>query len=232
MSRANKIWTVLRREGVGPTIFKASRAVANRWSRWRDDATDRKYGIDTRGIVEAHETDHVGEHGSHSTGHEPIQRLLFLRMLRELPIDLSKFTFVDFGSGKGRAVILAAHFPFRRVVGVEFSPSLNRIAEQNVRKFTAARSGVPTIELRCQDAADAVLPSTPLVCFFYNPFGPEVLKKVLDNIRLSVQTMPREVLLIYRNPMHADLFDRSANLTLRRSTPDYRVYGAINKDQL
>ena len=29
--------------------------------------------------------------------------------------------FVDFGCGKGRALLVAAGFPFRRVVGIEFS---------------------------------------------------------------------------------------------------------------
>ena len=192
---------------------------------------DRKYGIDTRGIVEAHETDHIGEHGSHSTGHEPIQRLLFLRMIKNLPVDLSKFTFVDFGSGKGRAVILAAHFPFQRVLGIEFSPTLNRAAEENVARFAAARSRAPNIELRCQDAAVASLPTTPLICFFYNPFGPQVLRKVLDNIGQSVADDPREVLLIYRNPVHDDVFDASESLALASSTRDYRVYRAINKSQ-
>jgi SAM-dependent methyltransferase len=227
MSSLTRTWSHLRRDGLLRTAAKAGRVVTNRWSRWRDDATDRKYGIDTRGIVEAHETDHVGEHGSHSTGHEPIQRLLFLKMLRELPVELSKFTFVDFGSGKGRAVILAAHFPFAHVLGIEFSPTLNRSAELNVQKFRAARRNAPSIELRCEDAALASLPSSPLICFFYNPFGPEVLQKVLDNIRRSVEKHPREVLLIYRNPVHAELFDASANVSLCRSTRDYRLYKAV-----
>src|SRR3954470_13614617 len=109
MSSMKKIWTHLRRKGLAQTIATVGGAITHRWSKWRDDAMDRRYGIDTRGIVEPHETDHIGEHGSHSTGHEPIQRLLFLKMIKQLELDLAKFTFVDFGSGKGRAVILAAH---------------------------------------------------------------------------------------------------------------------------
>lgn len=228
MKHLKKIWGHLRREGATQTLARAAGVIGHRWSRWRDDAMDRAYGIDTRGIVEANETDHVGEHGSHSTGHEPIQRLLFLQMIKQLPVDLSKFTFVDFGSGKGRAVILAAHFPFQRVLGIEFSPTLNQSAEKNAAKFAAVRSDAPKIELRCEDAALAVLPPTPLICFFYNPFGPEVMRKVLDNIRHSVESQEREVLLLYRNPVHADLFDTSPFLSLTRATRDYRVYRAIN----
>jgi SAM-dependent methyltransferase len=231
MSHLKKARSYLRREGLTRTLAKAIGVVGNRWSRWRDDAMDRKYGIDTRGIVEPHETDHVGEHGCHSMGHEPIQRLLFLKMIKQLQLDLTQFTFVDFGSGKGRAVILAAHFPFKNIVGVEFSPTLDRIARQNVQKFAAARSRAPRIELRCEDAAVAMLPTSPLICFFYNPFGPEVLTKVLDNIRQSLVAQPREVLLIYRNPVHANVFDASESLSLCRATGDYRVYRAISRRQ-
>jgi len=228
MNSISKIWAHLRHEGLMRTLARGASVVTNRWSSWRDGAMDRKYGIDTRGIVEAYETDHVGEHGSQSTGHEPIQRLLFLEMIKRLPVDVSNYTFVDFGSGKGRAVILAAHFPFQRVLGIEFSPTLNNAAKQNIAKFTAARTGAPKIDLRCEDAALSVLPATPLICFFYNPFGPEVMRKVLDNIRDSVDKHPREVLLIYRNPVHADLFDASEGLSLAYSTRDYRVYKALS----
>src|SRR5206468_9666492 len=87
-------------------LRRFERAIA----RWRDEALDRKYDIDTRGIVEAYATDHIGEHGEHSTGHEPIQRLLFARMLKLLPGDIRQFTFADFVSGTGRAAIHAAHW--------------------------------------------------------------------------------------------------------------------------
>src|SRR5437763_11062946 len=40
--------------------------------------------------------------------------------------------FVDFGSGKGRVVYQAGRLPFRRVIGVEVSEELNRIARRNL----------------------------------------------------------------------------------------------------
>ena len=41
--------------------------------------------------------------------------------LRELAVPYRRFTFLDFGAGKGRAVLVAARFPFQSVVGVEYS---------------------------------------------------------------------------------------------------------------
>src|SRR6516164_8514420 len=44
------------------------------------------------------------------------------RILREIPIqDHSQFTFIDFGSGKGRVLFVAAEYPYRRIQGVEFA---------------------------------------------------------------------------------------------------------------
>ena len=56
--------------------------------------------------------------------------------LRDLPInDFSQYTFVDVGSGKGRMLFVAAEYPFRRVVGVEFSNQLHVEALENIKRL-------------------------------------------------------------------------------------------------
>jgi tRNA1(Val) A37 N6-methylase TrmN6 len=42
--------------------------------------------------------------------------------------------FVDFGSGKWRAIFWAARYPFRRVIGVELSAQLNALARRNINR--------------------------------------------------------------------------------------------------
>lgn len=186
-----------------------------------DDACDRCSGIDTRGILEPQDVDSIGQNSAHSTGHEPIQRLCFAQMLRFSPVEYTQYTFVDFGSGKGRAVLLAARLPFRQVLGIEFSPTLHRLALQNVARFQALCPGAAPIELRCEDAALSRLPPTPLLCFFYNPFGEVVMRKVLQNIR---DTADQPIRILYRNPTCASVMDQSAFLRLRTATPAFRIY--------
>lgn len=53
-------------------------------------------------------------------------------MLDRLDIRGAAEVFLDYGSGKGRALIMAAQYPFRRILGVEFSPQLSLIASQNI----------------------------------------------------------------------------------------------------
>jgi histone methylation protein DOT1 len=65
---------------------------------------------------------------------------LFQQMMQALPIDFTQFTFVDLGSGKGRVLLMASDYPFKRIIGVEFMPELHRVAQENIRKYTEHRT--------------------------------------------------------------------------------------------
>jgi hypothetical protein len=45
------------------------------------------------------------------------------------------------GSGKGRALLVASELPFAKIIGVELSRELHRIAEQNLGAIDRHRSG-------------------------------------------------------------------------------------------
>ena len=55
-------------------------------------------------------------------------------VLRALKIT-SRDAIVDFGSGKGGALITMARYPFARIMGVEISPELVAIARRNLHKL-------------------------------------------------------------------------------------------------
>jgi predicted RNA methylase len=123
------------------------------------------------------------------------------------------FAFIDMGSGKGRALLVASEFPFAKIVGVEISRELSGIAEQNVRRCRSINQRCTTFSLHCADAADYTFEPEPLVLFLSNPFGRESVRRVLANLEASLVASPREAYLIYINPR----FDR-----LVRSAPFLR----------
>src|SRR5882724_11277495 len=45
---------------------------------------------------------------------------------------VAAYSFLDVGAGKGRALLLAAELPFRKVIGVELSEDLARVAQKNI----------------------------------------------------------------------------------------------------
>ena len=110
--------------------------------------------------------------------------------------------FVDFGCGKGRAILLAATYPFKRIVGVEFSPQLAETARRNLLTYRNPGQVCRDIEMVLCDAVDFPIPDDPLVLFFYNPFGAEVMERVVGNVRRSLEGHPRPLTVIYYNPAH------------------------------
>ena len=118
---------------------------------------------------------------------------LFEEMMRALPIDFREFSFVDLGSGKGRALLMASEYPFQKIVGVEFLPGLNRVAQQNI-------AGYPQISSLEMDARDFEFPSSPLVVYLFNPFPEPVFASVLANLEVSCQENHRPIYVAYRSP--------------------------------
>lgn len=116
-------------------------------------------------------------------------------LLKPLPVDPERDTFIDFGCGKGRVLLVAATRPFRKVIGVELSPELCTIARENVAR--AQR------RLRCQDvevvtapAQEFSIPPETSVVFFWNPFTGAILERVLENLRESHKAHPRPLKVI------------------------------------
>jgi SAM-dependent methyltransferase len=114
-------------------------------------------------------------------------------------LDWTHFTFIDLGSGKGRAVLLASQYPFARVLGVELTPQLHATAAVNLARFPGAT------HVECIQADAAEFPwehslSGSLLFFLYNPFSRPVLAKFLARLRHALRAEPRVVYLLYVNP--------------------------------
>jgi SAM-dependent methyltransferase len=186
----------IRRYGMRGTLVKCVRAVAGTpqrlRTRRRDRAFDADYAIETAGIVHLHELDIQGANVRYGVRYEPTNPEWFRDLIGCLPIDYRDFVFVDFGAGKGRALVLASEFPFKRIVGVEFSSTLAEIGRRNVERLSERAN----FEVRCADAVDYELPDEPCVLYFYNPFASPVLRRVLENIRGSLERTPRRMFIV------------------------------------
>lgn len=155
--------------------------------------------------------------------YQPCDPGLFREAVGALAIDYRQFAFVDLGSGKGRALLLAAEFPFRRIQGVELLPELHSIAVQNARQFRAGAER-QRIELRCGDARGFAYPSGPLLVFLFDPFPGHVLETVIANLGKAVRHEPRPLLLVYLNPISEHVLSNSGWLCRRCGSIQYAVY--------
>jgi len=107
--------------------------------------------------------------------------------------------FVDFGSGMGRVVLQAARYPFKRVIGVELSGELHRIAQENIRR-TRRRLRCRNVELVRADVLEYEVPDDVTVAYFYNPFTGDIFAEIIRRLAVSVERNPREVRIIYAYP--------------------------------
>jgi len=64
--------------------------------------------------------------GLFHSAYQPTDPALFREMMASLPIEFNEFTFVDLGSGKGRTLLMASEYPFKKIVGVELIADLHR----------------------------------------------------------------------------------------------------------
>jgi SAM-dependent methyltransferase len=161
-----------------------------------------------------------------NSSYQPIEAPLFQEMVNALGIDYSQFTFIDVGSGKGRPLLMAAEYPFRKIIGVELLPELNRIAEENIRKFPAERKRCSNITATLGDATELVFPLDPLVVFMFHPLPESGFRKVIGHLAASVRENPRLVWLIYANPLFEEIVIGSGMFTKAKGTEQYSIYAA------
>ena len=147
--------------------------------------------------------------GAFTSGYQPTEPSLFHEMLGSLRIDFRSFTFVDLGSGKGRALLLASDYRFRRIVGVELIPDLHRIAQQNLNAYKSAAQKCFAIESICGDVREFSLPKEPLLIYLFNPFLESVLEQVIANLERSLAEHPRPIFIVYHNPALSAVVVRS-----------------------
>jgi SAM-dependent methyltransferase len=173
---------------------------------------DLRYGTDTFATVTNLElSDVTSQNKPIGIPYQGTNPKLFMDTFHEISTklsrDFSQETFVDFGSGKGRALLMAARCGFRKAIGVDYSPSLCRVAEKNIETFRKRTNTRTQFEVVHADVGSYPIPDDAAVFFLFNPFGMELLVSVLKRIQESVMRSPRLVLTVYLNPQFPQAFD-------------------------
>ena len=126
---------------------------------------------------------------------------------------------LDFGSGKGGALVTLSGFPFRRVAGVDLSPKMVETARRNLDRL-----GLDRIDLYCGDAAAFTRIDDFTHFYFFNPFPETVMRAVLRNIMDSARRRPRQITLIYCNPVCHETLAADPDVHLEWSYFNFNVY--------
>jgi predicted RNA methylase len=235
------IWKELRKSaqtrGVAGAVLYLARNMTELPTRLRRaflEATyDRKMGVQTSRLVAATDLGiDPSKIGGVATGaisgsaYGPSPAWALPVVLKELNIRYADYNFIDLGSGMGRVVLMAAEFPFARVVGVEFSEQLHEIAKDNLAR-SASRRRAGSVELLLQDAREYMPPPGNCIIYMSNPFRENVMGTVLDNLkRFFETTQPAQLYIVYFVPVLAELLDAFSFLVKLKADRNYAIYKA------
>lgn len=160
--------------------------------------------------------------------YQPTDPALFHEAIEDMKkrtnLDFGQFTFLDLGSGKGRVLMMAADYPFQRIIGVELLPSLHQIAQENLRRYKTDSQKCLLIESLCADAVNFPLPTSPLLIYLFNPFPEAGLRRFLVNLVRSVRQNPRAVYVLYHNPVFEHVLRESGSAHKVAATPSYSMF--------
>ena len=197
-----------------------------RRQRYGDVDYDWDYRVDTTSATVSWRARLIGL--LHSP-YQPTDPALFREMLTSLlqaapEIDLREFTFIDVGSGKGRALLMASDYPFRRILGIELLPELHRVAQENIARYKSDSQQCFAAESICGDARNLVFPPEPMVLYLFKPLPEAGLVELLKTLEDSLREHPRAVYVVYHNPLLADAMVARSGFRKLMSTHQYVLY--------
>jgi len=172
-------------------------AVCSAWLRLNEKHHERRLGINTAHVMP---TSALGFDNPEFHEYAPTKFHDFRLMFKRLGLRKHQDVFLDYGSGMGRVLIMAAQYPLKRVIGVEFVPALNEIATQNIQRLRG-RLKCPDIQTFVADATAYVVPPDVTIAYFNNPFHGEVFAGALEQLRRSLEQNPRSLAVVCYFPL-------------------------------
>jgi SAM-dependent methyltransferase len=206
--------------------FVRDSAPSRRRQRYGDVEYDWDFRVDTTGATVGWRDRLLGLFHS---PYQPTEPALFREMLESLrlaspEIDFREFIFIDIGSGKGRALLMAADYPFRRILGIELLPELHRVAKENIGKYKSQLQQCFAVECLLGDASEFAFPAEPTVLYLFNPLPESGLAEMVSNLERSLRENPRPMFVLYHNPLLGHVLARNSSFRRIAGTPQYAIF--------
>lgn len=175
---------------------------------------DRRFKTDTSNIILLDKLSINSKNIEHGVSYQGVNVSILKQCLKKINIDFGKSSFIDFGCGKGRALIYAGTFRFKKVIGVEFAKELQETAVENIN-IIKDKFPQTSFEALLLDATEYEVDPDINIFLFNNPFNELIASKVFNNIKLSIEKYPRRIYILYLNFSFADYnFIRDLGFTL------------------
>lgn len=195
-------------------FWQTFKDVLKYWADHREDHFDLIHGTDTSGLVMPDATLIPDEHARENAVHyEPTDAMAFQHIVRCISrtVDLSGWSFIDIGCGRGRTLLYASHLPFREITGVEISSQHAEIAQKNVAQYlrkTAVDVRCPKISVVCRNAVNIELPTNGnILIYMYRPFYGPIFNEVANRISALKAGTHCRILIAFLCPAESYLLE-------------------------
>jgi ribosomal protein L11 methylase PrmA len=166
---------------------------------------ERKYNLDTIELDRLKTITVKGDNLNHGSIYQACNYYILEKGFDYLASINENKNITDFGCGKGRAMIVAAHYGFNNITGIDFAKALCLSAEKNIHEtlqlFPSAK-----FNIICDDVVNYSIKKDQTVFFFFNPFDEVIMLKVVKNILSSLKEKERKIYIMYANPVHKEIF--------------------------
>jgi len=180
---------------------------------------DKKLNINTTVILNSN-----GECPDDAIGYTPSRYPKINKMFKYLALT-RKDVFADLGCGQGRVVFVAAQQKIKKAIGIEYDTELSRIFQDNLKSLRTKKT---EIELITADATKANL-NEITVFYLFHPFGSHTLLKVIDNIKSTLKTNPRNIRLVYSSAIYRNILNNNDWLEFEGEIDNTGIYVWKNK---
>jgi len=182
----DRYYDMFKRHGI-PTVSLEEKMGCKKFGFY--EWLEANYGVD---LVQTIAADKIVGATEHTTASGPSRQMGLTDVFSCLDPEGKRF--LDIGSGKGGAMVIANQFPFEKVNGLEISIPLCNIAKENLYKLgyngrILNHSATTFDGYRDYD-----------ILYMYDPFRGEMFEEAIAQIENSIGNKP--VVLIYANPYH------------------------------
>ncbi len=169
---------------------------------------EKLLGIKTHSIVNLDDLTLAGDNSDQNHHYQGASYFILFSIFNKLPAETKNFPLIDYGCGKGRALFVAEQCGFSHLIGVDIAKELIDYANENEAIYKK-KNQQSSIDFLFEDATQYKIPNNSQVFYFFNPFGEDIMQKVICNIKESIKLNPRKVYCIYLNPQYKAVFDKN-----------------------
>ena len=128
---------------------------------------DYQYGIKTCRKIPLHHLDIRSKNITYAKPYQGTNFRLLNQIFRKLSIKHENYNFIDLGSGLGRTLFVAANYPFKQIIGVEFAQNLVESSYQNLKLAQRKLKKDLNIKLVNEDILNFTPPEGPNIYFLF-----------------------------------------------------------------